>query len=161
MDPSLKAHVDQVVQTPLEILDFETYSTLQRLASAGFIQLSAKPKEVVFQSHLIQSNRHGLKQHQLEEATAFYKEAERKLRMANLLKSGDFLLEALPAAREALSKSLRICKTLEREVDDKGLRLKEDQENPEDPEAFINLLSLWIQEIGDVVTQLTLGVQPT
>jgi hypothetical protein len=161
VDQALKEDISQISSKPTEILDFETYSTLQKLATAGLIQFSPKGKEILFQSNLIQSIHKESRQHKLEEATAIYKEAERKLKMANLLKNGGFALEALPAAREAFHQCLDTCRILEKSINDEATGwLKQNQENPEDPAKFLDSLADWVQEISEFLTEFALGVTP-
>lgn len=161
VDHALQERLGHIAPTPVEVIDFETYVMLQRLISAGLIHFNSSKKHVLFQSELIQKDERALKQQKWEEATLVFKEAERKLKMANLLKSGGFVLEALPAAGEALDKGLLVFKILEKTVSAIALQLKDQRENPENPENFIDLLSEWIQETSGILTQIALGVSPT
>ena len=161
VDQALKDSVNQISSTPVEILDFETYSTLQKLAEGGLIHFSSKSKEVLFQSHLIVSMQQKGRKHHLEEAITIYKEVERKVKMINLLKSGGFMSESLPAVREAFSKCLDIYRILGKGVDHDALWLKENLENPENLELFLNYFSNWTREMEATLKQFALGINPS
>ena len=157
-DPTLKQSLTDVVQGPIEVLDFETYMTLGRLAAAGVIQMGSGEKNILFQSHLIQKDQQNNQRQKLDQAHGHHKEADRKLKMAILLKSGGFALEALPAAREAFSKGLDILKALEQVPDATAHSLKEQLTDPQNPDQFIDALSCWLEEVSTTMTKYALGL---
>ena len=81
------------------------------------IHFGTGDKQILFQSHLVQADQHGHRQQKLGQATAYYKEIERKLKMISLLKSGGFAAEALPAAQEVFHKGMEILKVLDHSPD--------------------------------------------
>jgi hypothetical protein len=148
--------LSQLTKTTIEVLDFETYQTLDRLASMGLIQLNHKEKQTFFQSPLIQKTQSPTYLRKLEEALQVFKEGERLLRMSNLLKSGGFLQEALPSAKEAFNKGVESLKLLDLPLDSLALSLKEGQDNPQKPELFLETLTSWMEQISEKLTQLSL-----
>jgi len=158
-DPPLKQSLSESAQGPVEVLDFETYTTLKRLVEAGLIQFTNGEKSILFKSQLIQADLIDLRTQKLEKATNLYKEAERKLQMVSLLKSGGFALEALPAAGEVFHKGMEILKVFEKAPDPMALQLKEELNNPQHPDASLNALFAWMENISSMMSQYALGIE--
>jgi hypothetical protein len=157
-DLTIKQTILESVAGPVEVLDYETYMTLKRLAEAGIIQFTNKDKNVLFQSNLIQANKQDLQKKKMNQANVHFKEAERKLKMAVLLKSGGFSAEAAQPAQEAFKEGMEVLKILEMDLDADGLLLKEQSSRLQNPEAFIDELSLWILSLSMTLTEYMLGV---
>ena len=158
VDNTIKQSLAESAQGPLEVLDFETYMTLKRLVDAGIIHFGNGHKELLYQSQLLQTNQQVQQKQKFEHATIHYKEAERKFKMVLLLKSGGFITEALPTAHEVFKKGLDALNTLEKELDVSALQLKEQMNDPKNPETFIDSLSAWMNNLSTIMTQYALGV---
>lgn len=157
-DSLIKQSLSTVAQGATEMLDFDSYMTMRRLADDGMIQFMACEKQVLYQSRAIQTDQRDLQQQKLEQATTLFKEAERKLKMVSLLKSGGFSSEALPTAQEVFHKGMEVLKVLEHAPKATTLQLKEQLNNIENPDAFIDTLSSWLEEISNLITQYAIGI---
>ena len=132
--------------------------TLKRLAEAGLIQFTNGEKSILFKSQLIQADFKDQQRQKLEKGTTLYKEAERKLKMVTLLKSGGFVAEALPTARELFQKGMEILKLLEKAPDPVALQLKEQLDDPHNPESFLDTLITWMDDISSTLSEYALGI---
>ncbi|MGH7117684.1 MAG: DEAD/DEAH box helicase [Acetobacteraceae bacterium] len=91
----------------IEFLDRGTWDAIRRLAAAGIIRL-AEPADVLHHSPALDAPAESaatIRKSRI--ATEWLKEAERKLRMAQLLADGDFGAEALAPLGEAALMALR------------------------------------------------------
>ena len=156
-DLTIKQSITESVAGSVEVLDYETYMTLKRLAEAGIIQFTNKDKNVLFQSNLIQANKQDLQKKKMDEANVHFKEAERKLKMSILLKSGGFSKEAAHPAQEAFKEGMEVLKILEMDLDADEMLLKEQSSELQNPEAFIDELSSWILNLSMRLTKYMLG----
>ena len=152
-DASIKESFDKAPKV-VELLDLEMYLAIQRLMAHGAIQMDKK--NPLFVSTLLESNQRGHKKQKLDDATNHMKEAKRQLKMALLLRSGEFVEEAFPLAKQALKKATDVLAALEAPLDDTGILLQKEQ--AEDKEAFIESLTTWIEEVEQQLTQYALGV---
>jgi superfamily II DNA/RNA helicase len=158
VDSEIQQNLSQITSDSVEVIDFDTYMTLQRLVEAGVLQFGTGTKSLLFQSQLIQKDRRTGQQQKLERATAIFKEAERKLTMVQLLKSGGFTTEALPTAFEAFHKGMEVLEILHPASTPTTSQLKEQINNVENPDQFIDTLFRWMEEISTLKTQYALGV---
>ncbi len=157
IDPEIRASLSEAVQGAVEVLDLDTFTALRRLVTAGLIQFGTD-KQVLFQSDLLQTsqrNHHGQK---LEQATALYKETERKLKMISLLKTGGFIAEALPYAREIFHKGVDVLKILDQALDPKALQIREWLENEQSPEILVGHITSWMEELSATLAEFSLGI---
>ncbi len=157
IDPEIRASLSEAAQGAVEVLDLDTFTTLRRLATAGLIQFGTD-KQVLFQSDLLQTsqrNHHGQK---LEQATALYKETERKLKMISLLKTGGFIAEALPYALEVFHKGVDVLKILDQVLDPKALQIREWLENEQSPEILVDHITSWMEELSATLAEFSLGI---
>lgn len=157
-DQIIKESIENTAQSQVEILDFETFATLKRLNEAGIIKFNFNDEPILYQSSLLKEKQQKKIQESLEQANNLYAEAERKLKMALLLKSGGFLLEAIPAASEAFTKAVEIFKVIEQTPNTTTAWLKEQLPNIQEPEAFINTMESWMKDVSEAITKYALGV---
>lgn len=109
-DDTIKSKIEKVIHTSskdssttnIEVLDRATYELLQRLQSAGIISIHADHAKTLHRSEEVDRIYQTERQQQLLKAKQHLVEAERKMRMAQLLASGGFVIEAFPAATETL-----------------------------------------------------------
>ncbi len=88
---------EQASSIQLELLDQQTYALLQRLAEAGVITINGgEGSRSLYRSPVADRLHQTKKQQRLAEAKKCLAEAERKMRMAQLLATGQFVIEALP-----------------------------------------------------------------
>lgn len=85
----------------LEILDQTTYETIQRLIKAGIISINSNAN-VLHRSKKIQASQQKIQDRFIIKAQEYMQRADRSLRMANLLVTGDFHQEAVAPIRESL-----------------------------------------------------------
>lgn len=156
VDSTITESLSEGVQGDVEILDFETFATLKRLSDAGIIQFAAS-RQVLFQSSLLHVDQRRHCRGKLEQANIHFAEADHKLRMVSLLRSGGFGAEAIPAAREVFHKGMDTLKALDYTPGTEALQLREQVDDVQDPEAFIDLLAKWMEEISITLTQYALG----
>lgn len=107
----------------LELLDNETYELLQRLAKSGIITIHNEPTQTLYRSASSLRLHQTEKERRLKEAKKLIGDAERKLKMSRLLASGGFIIEALPAAEEALSIGMGSYFALRQEPHEEGQQL--------------------------------------
>ncbi|MGZ3632840.1 MAG: helicase-related protein, partial [Parachlamydiaceae bacterium] len=157
-DPDIKQSLISVSESPVEILDFETYQTMKRLVEAGIMHFGNDEKSVLYRSHLVQAEWQDAQRKKLEQAKAAYSEAERKLKMVVLLKSGCFSSEAMPAACEAFQKGMEALQVLEYTPDAASLALKEQLTVPQDPDAHIDALAIWMNNLSATIAAYALGI---
>jgi len=157
-DPVIQQSLVEATNSSVEVLDYESYMTIKRLAEAGVIEFKDDNKQVLFQSHLIKAEQRIHQQKKLEYATLLYKDAERKLKLVLLLRSGDFVLESLPTAQEVFQKGIETLKAIE-QPDDAGMfKLKELQNDHQKSDLFIDALSSWMDKINTTLAQYALGM---
>ncbi|MFI5342700.1 MAG: SNF2-related protein [Chlamydiales bacterium] len=116
----------------LELLDNATYELLQRLAKSGIITIHNEPAETLYRSASSLRIHQTEKEKRLNEAKKLFADAERKLKMSRLLASGDFIIEALPAAEEALSVGMGSYFALKQEPHEEGQQLYSRIQNRDD-----------------------------
>ena len=123
-DNVLKQAVDtQDPNTQLEVLDRNTYATIQRLIEAGVLSLNNKSSRTLHQSPVQDRQRQEERQRWLTQARKRFSQAERKQRMAGVLAEGGFPIEALAPLREAVEQSLQALVQLLGEEEIKELSL--------------------------------------
>ncbi len=131
LDRGAQLHVKTIVQTndapqngsvQVELIDLQTYELLQRLAKAGMITINDSGTDL-YRSHAANRTHQTEKQQRLSEAKKHFADAERKMKMARLLVSGGFVLEALPPASEGLACSIKSYFSLKRQPYEKGQEL--------------------------------------
>ncbi len=96
----------------LEMLDRDTYDTIQRLIDSGVLSLNS-PSTTLHQSNTIEKTQQKIHARQLHKARQRLQQAEHKHNMAQLLAKGGFVIEAIPALREAVEKGLESLALLE------------------------------------------------
>lgn len=92
--------------TQLELLDRQTYDTLQRLVEAGIVSLNKTAARTLHQSSAQSRQRSEARNRWLAEARKQFEEAARKRRMAGVLAEGGFPVEAVAPLREAVELGL-------------------------------------------------------
>ena len=98
--------VDKTQVGELELLDRETFNTIQRLIQAGVLQMSEQGAQVLYENQQKIEQRKQEQQRWLNEARQRLSHAERKRRMAGVLAAGGFPLEALTPLKEAVESTL-------------------------------------------------------
>jgi len=89
----------------LEVLDRATYEAIQRLIENGILSLNQEA-QTLHQSTSTDKPQQQIQQQRLQRARQQLKQAERKHDMAQVLASGGFVIEALPALSEAVEGGL-------------------------------------------------------
>jgi SNF2 family DNA or RNA helicase len=158
VDPLIKESISKCISGQLELLDFDTYQTLKRLAEAGVITFGSGDKQVLFQSELLKSEQKQKSHEKLQRANIHFKEAERKIKMAMLLLSGGFVEESLPIALDAVKKGEEVIISLEAKSSAKLFELKQLQNDSSSPERLIEAISNWMMELQVLLTEYRLGV---
>jgi hypothetical protein len=90
----------------LELIDKKTHELLQRLAKLGIITIHDAQKPLHQSMDAIESSR-AEREKRLQEAKKIFTNSERKQKMAELLSSGDFFVEALAPMAEAVSYGIK------------------------------------------------------
>lgn len=98
----------------LEMLDRNTFETIQRLAKAGIISFN-NPTEMLYTSPQFSESRMQLHEKKLNQARKKLEQAARKQRMAQVLIESDFHEEAIQPLREALESTIHSFSCLMRE----------------------------------------------
>lgn len=109
----------------LELMDQQTYALLQRLEAAGMITINTQAGESLYHSPNALRSKETEREQRIKEANKLLADAERKLKMMNLLASGGFSIEALKPAEEALKLGLKLHTVLKRGSDAEGEKLLE------------------------------------
>ncbi len=91
----------------LELIDRATFEAIERLAAAGFLQLTTEGRHLLHRSVDLEPGADAERSRRLAEAQETFTQAERKIRMAATLSGGGFPVEALPALREGVELALR------------------------------------------------------
>lgn len=101
-EEGIKSTIVSMASRPLavktEVIDQATYELLERLEAAGIITINTDAAKLLYNTSEVDTERQEL----LSKARKHLNEAERKIRMAELLKTGDFVMEALLPATSAL-----------------------------------------------------------
>jgi len=92
-------------QPLVEILDRTTYETIQRLIENGVLSLNQKT-QTLHQSAAMDKPQQQIQRQRLHKARQRLEQAERKHSMAQVLASGGFQIEALPALSDAVEGGL-------------------------------------------------------
>jgi hypothetical protein len=96
----------------LEVLDRNTFETVQRLLKAGVLQLNSQTV-VLHQNSAAGEAQTAERERRRQEAQKIMDQAARKARMSAVLKDGGFETESLPSLCEAVELSLKAALTLE------------------------------------------------
>ena len=97
-----KTHGTRIPADKVTVLAPEQFALLQQLAALGIITINDQKMTNVFQTDTFQPPSLPENKLRLKKCRAVMNNAERKLKMALVLKSGDFLEEALPPAKQAV-----------------------------------------------------------
>jgi len=90
-------------QTPqLELIDRNTFATIQRLIKAGVLSANTAPAHTLHSRTRPAENQDALRQQQLAEVQKRITATERQQRMVTLLAGGGFVVEALAPLKEAV-----------------------------------------------------------
>jgi superfamily II DNA/RNA helicase len=101
LDQQIKANFP--AQTPqLELIDRNTYATIQRLIKAGVLSMGAAPAQTLHSTEKPAVNPDVERKKQLIEAQKRIAATERQQRMATLLAEGGFIVEALAPLKEGI-----------------------------------------------------------
>ena len=100
-----KSIADNLPGQSLEILDRTTYETIQRLIENGILSLNSEA-QTLHQSIPLGKPQKDVQTQRLHNARQRLKQAERKHSMAQVLADGGFVIEALPALRDAVEGAL-------------------------------------------------------
>ena len=96
---------DNLPGQSLEVLDRATYEIIQRLIDNGVLSLNQEA-QTLHQSKAIGKPQQDAQARRLQKARQQLKQAERKHSMAQVLASGGFVIEALPALTDAVEGAL-------------------------------------------------------
>ncbi len=169
LDPIIEPKMQELVQNQdvesfkLELLDQKTYALLQRLAEAGIISINAQTGTSVYHSPEKTRDLQTERERILKETKKFLDDADRKLKMMNLLASGGFLTEALKPAEEALSLGLKGYAALKKGLDKEGESLLEKiqigHEEPDENQAklLIECTNQRMQNYSEEMVKFELG----
>ncbi|NMA21785.1 MAG: DEAD/DEAH box helicase [Lentisphaerae bacterium] len=97
-----KTHGTSIPADKVAVLAPEQFALLQQLAALGIITINDQKMTNVFQTDTFQQPSLPEQRLRLKKCRAVMNNAERKLKMALVLKTGDFLEEALPPAKQAV-----------------------------------------------------------
>ena len=90
----------------LELMDRETFETIQRLVDSGVLELKRRSDRELFRSSaLLKPDSQGVER-RCKEAQEILAKADHQMRMAALLSDGGFALEAVPALGKCIELSL-------------------------------------------------------
>lgn len=105
---SLSTSLEAAEEPPprLELLDRRTYEAVGRLVEAGLLQPASGEREVLHRSPALADARAAERERRLGEARKTFERGERKQRMAGVLATGGFPVEALPPLAEAVRAAL-------------------------------------------------------
>jgi multidrug efflux pump subunit AcrA (membrane-fusion protein) len=121
----------ELQQHQLQLLDQQTFALLQNLAAAGIITINTDTSQMLYRSPSLQASHETERQQRLTEAKKHQAEAARKKRMALLLMSGDFMIEALPVATDALNHGLKSYGALKKGAHQEGEKLMVSLKEPQ------------------------------
>lgn len=131
LDAKIESKMQEFVQTNqeepvrLELLDQHTHALLRRLAEAGMITIHPEAGKTLYRSPNLTLQQQTEKEKRLKEARTALHEAERQLKMMNLLDSGGFSMEAMTPGKNALTLGLKGNKILGNGPDAEGALLLE------------------------------------
>jgi len=92
-------------QQNIELLDKQTYETMQRLLNLGIISINPEA-EALLNPKTQSDTRRKQQNARIKKSRNLLNQIERKFNMAELLINGDFYQEAIPALKEATEKTL-------------------------------------------------------
>lgn len=105
---ALRRHFDAAAPLPaVEILDRASFAAVERLVEAGLLELTTAGRRLLHRSAALQGATGDERRRRLEQAREILDQAQRKVRMAAVLASGGFPVEALAPLREGVETSLR------------------------------------------------------
>lgn len=168
-DHEIKPKMKELIHThsetapQVEVLDQETFALLQRLAAGGIITINAEAAQALYRSASANRVHETEKEQRLVEAKRSLAEAERKMRMGQLLASGGFAIEALPAVSEALEFGLKSYSALKKGAHQEGEVLLQSVKKgtskiaSEEAISLIGMVDGCLQEYAEEVTRYALA----
>ena len=162
-DEQLQADLQQQIQedfpehTPqLELIDRNTFATIQRLMSAGVLSMGAAPAKTLHSRVKPEINQDALRRKQLAEVHKRITATERQQCMATLLAEGGFTVESLAPLKEAVEATLHALAFLYHDNSDEPVAeqfikssLLRDAWLPEGAEKLVVRLRESIDELSD------------
>lgn len=113
--PETESHMQEVIRQnfpssppTLVLFDQATFASIKALSKSGIFTLHEEPSQLLYRSPHYGEQQATEREKQRQEAQKQLSLAERKMSMATLLASGQFFLEALPPASEALSLGMKV-----------------------------------------------------
>lgn len=112
IDPTIEPKMEEIAQAEqgavnLELMDQQTYQMLKRLEEAGLITIHSNESQSLYRSENANRAYQTEVNQKVSEARKLLNEAERKIKMADVLNSGGFSIEGLPAAKEGMVLGLK------------------------------------------------------
>jgi SNF2 family DNA or RNA helicase len=150
---------DEKGAVQLECLDSNTYELLQKLEKLGIITINESASQTLHRSLASKEMHRTEKEKRLTQAKKHFARCERKQKMAKLLASGGFIIEALPPIEEAVSYGINCYLTLKSQAHPEGnqlhQRLQTDLEEISEQEAtdLISAADAFIEVCATEITQ--------
>ena len=165
--PETESHMQEVLrqnfptsQPTLALFDQATFSALQNLSKSGILTFREEVSQLLYRSPHYGELHATEKEQQRQEAQKHLSSAIRKMSMATLLASGQFLIEALSPAQEALALGMKVLSTLKMTPAPDLIELQShfaSDPSSEKAEALLQSARESLEEISQTLTQYTLG----
>ncbi len=94
-------------QLPVEVLDKQTYESIQRLSRIGMVTLAGESTKEIHRSPALKHSCPSPEENRRKRAGELSSEADKKLRMGHVLAEGGFLCEAIVPVRDAVELAIR------------------------------------------------------
>ena len=163
--PETESHMQEVLrqnfpidQPNLVLFDQATFAAIRKLQDCGIVAFREDTNQLLYQSPHYGELHATEQEKQRKEAAIHLSAAERKMSMATLLASGQFLVEALPAASEALALGMKVLGALKIPPAPDLIKLQSRLicDQPQEAEALLQSARESLEEISQTLTQHTL-----
>ena len=165
--PETESHMQEVLrqnfptsQPALVLFDQATFAAIQTLGKSGVLTFREDMGQLLYRSPHYGELHATEREQQRQEAQKYLSVATRKMAMATLLASGQFLMEALSPAQEALTLGMKVLSTLKMTPASDLIDLQShlaSEPSPGKAEALLQSAREGLEEISQKMTQYTLG----
>jgi hypothetical protein len=147
-------------QPALVLFDQATFAAIQTLGKSGVLTFREDMGQLLYRSPHYGELHATEREQQRQDAQKYLSVATRKMAMATLLASGQFLMEALSPAQEALTLGMKVLSTLKMTPASDLIDLQShlaSEPSPGKAEALLQSAREGLEEISQKMTQYTLG----
>jgi hypothetical protein len=143
----------------LALFDQATYKTILKLSENGVISFNQETSQTLHRSAHYEQREEGERQKQLVLAKQYLAAAERKMAMSTCLTNGEFFLEAVAPASEALALGMKCLSAMKIAPEPDFINLQSrltKAQSPEETQPCVQSVREYLEEISQNLSQLAL-----